>query len=65
VIAHPTPQYGQTLSMESSSLRGLMGTLWIGLLTRAPVGHAATHSPHVTQEDSPMGSLRSKAMRVS
>ena len=38
--------------------------LLIALLVSAPVGQAATHSPHVTQDDSPIGSLRSNAMRV-
>src|SRR5215211_9312038 len=58
------PQYGQTVSTESSSERDRMGTSRIGLFTRAPVGHAATHSPQVTQEDSPIGSFRSKAIRA-
>ena len=38
--------------------------LLIALLVSAPVGQAATHSPHVTQDDAPIGSLRSNAMRV-
>jgi hypothetical protein len=37
----------------------------IGLLVSAPVGQAATHSPHETQDDAPIGSLRSNAMCVS
>ena len=65
VRAQPTPQYGQTLSTASSSLRGRIGTSWIGLLVSAPVGQAATHSPQVTQDDSPIGSFRSNAMRVA
>jgi hypothetical protein len=36
----------------------------IGLLVSAPVGHAETHSPQVTHEDSPIGSFRSNAIRV-
>ena len=64
-MAQPTPQYGHTLSTESSSARGRIGTLLIGLLVSAPVGHAATHSPQVTQDDAPIGSFRSKAMCVS
>ena len=36
----------------------------MGLLVNAPVGQAATHSPHVTHEEAPIGSFRSKAMRV-
>ena len=38
--------------------------LLIGLFVIAPVGQAATHSPQVTHEDSPIGSLRSKTIRV-
>jgi hypothetical protein len=64
VRAQPTPQYGHTVSTGSSFVRGWIGTLLIALLVSAPVGHADTHSPHVTQEDSPIGSLRSNAMRV-
>ena len=37
----------------------------MGLLVSAPVGQAATHSPQVTHEDSPIGSLRSNAIRVA
>ena len=37
---------------------------WIGLLVSAPVGQAATHSPQDTQDDAPIGSLRSNAMSV-
>src|SRR5215471_4229298 len=37
----------------------------IGLLVSAPVGHAATHSPQVTQDEEPMGSFRSNAIRVA
>ena len=37
---------------------------WIGLLVSAPVGQAATHSPQVTQDDAPIGSLRSNEIRV-
>ena len=33
-----------------------------GLKVMAPVGQETMHSPHLTQLDSPMGSLRSKAM---
>jgi len=65
VRAQPTPQYGQTLSTCFSSARGRMGTSWIGLLVSAPVGHAATHSPQVTQDEFPIGSFRSNAMRVA
>ena len=36
----------------------------MGLLVSAPVGQAATHSPQVTQEEAPIGSFRSKAIRV-
>ncbi len=36
----------------------------IGLLVSAPVGQAWTHSPQVTQELAPIGSSRSKAIRV-
>ena len=36
----------------------------MGLLVSAPVGQAATHSPQVTHDDSPIGSLRSNAIRV-
>jgi hypothetical protein len=63
VIAQPTPQYGQTDSTGRSSARGRSGTV-SGLFVIAPVGQAATHSPHVTHDDSPIGSSRSKAMRV-
>jgi hypothetical protein len=48
-----------------SASRGRIGTSRIGLLVSAPVGHAATHSPHVTHVDSPIGSFRSKAIRDS
>jgi hypothetical protein len=64
VSAQPTPQYGQTVSTESSSERARIGTSRMGLLTSAPVGQAATHSPQVTQDDSPIGSFRSNAMRA-
>src|SRR3954453_14022747 len=64
VSAQPTPQYGHTESTWRSSVRGRIGTLRIGLFVSAPVGHAATHSPHVTHDDSPIGSLRSNAIRV-
>jgi hypothetical protein len=37
----------------------------IGLFVSAPVGHAATHSPQVTHDDSPIGSLRSNAISVA
>ncbi len=37
---------------------------WIGLLVSAPVGQAATHSPQDTQDELPIGSLRSNAMCV-
>jgi len=33
-------------------------------LTNAPVGHETMHSPQATQEESPIGVLRSKAMRA-
>ena len=62
--AQPTPQYGHTVSTLSSSARGLIGTSLIGLFTSAPVGQAATHSPQVTQDDSPIGSFRSNAISV-
>ena len=62
--AQPTPQYGQTLSTWSSSVRGRIGMLRIGLLVSAPVGQAATHSPQVTHEDAPIGSFRSNAILV-
>ena len=52
------------MSTLSSSARALIGTLLIGLFTSAPVGHAATHSPQVTQDDSPIGSFRSNAISV-
>ena len=38
--------------------------LLIALLVSAPVGQACTHSPHVTQELAPIGSLRSNAIVV-
>ena len=63
--AQPTPQYGHTDSTDFSSERGRIGTSRIGRLTSAPVGHAATHSPHVTHDESPIGSLRSNAIRVA
>jgi hypothetical protein len=53
------------VSTASSSVRGLIGMSWIGLLVSAPVGHAATHSPQETQVELPIGSLRSNAMCVS
>jgi hypothetical protein len=53
------------VSTWRSSSRGRIGTLLIGLLTIAPVGHAATHSPQVTHDDSPIGSLRSNAIRLA
>ena len=62
--AQPTPQYGQTVSTWSSSVRDLIGTFAIGLFVSAPVGQAATHSPQVTQDDSPIGSFRSNAISV-
>ena len=37
----------------------------IGLLVSAPVGQACTHSPQVTHELAPIGSLRSNAIRVA
>ncbi len=52
------------MSTASSSVRGRMGTSRIALFVKAPVGHAATHSPQVTQDDSPIGSFRSNAIRV-
>ena len=52
VVAQPTPQYGQSESIGFSSDRGTSGSEMV-LLVRAPVGHAATHSPHETQVDSP------------
>jgi hypothetical protein len=52
------------VSTASSFSRGWIGMLLIGLLVIAPVGHADTHSPQVTHDDSPIGSLRSKAIRV-
>ena len=57
VSAQPTPQYGQTDSTCRSSVRGRIGTTLIGLFVSAPVGHAATHSPHVTHEASPFHGL--------
>ena len=36
----------------------------IGLFVSAPVGQAATHSPHDTQDEAPIGSLRSNAISV-
>ncbi len=36
----------------------------IALLVSAPVGQAATHSPHETHDEAPIGSLRSNAMCV-
>ncbi len=35
-----------------------------GLFVSAPVGHAATHSPQLTQLEAPIGSSRSKLIRV-
>jgi hypothetical protein len=43
----------------------LIGTSLIALFTIAPVGHAATHSPQVTHDDSPIGSFRSNAISVA
>ena len=37
----------------------------MGLLVSAPVGQDATHSPQETQDEAPIGSLRSKAMSVA
>jgi hypothetical protein len=62
VIAQPTPQYGQTESTGLSSGRGTIGTV-IVLLVSAPVGQTAAHSPQDTQVLSPIGALRSKAIR--
>ena len=53
------------MSTWRSSSRGRIGTLLIGLFVSAPVGQAATHSPQVTHDDSPIGSLRSNAIRVA
>src|SRR5919108_720736 len=64
VSAQPTPQYGHTDSTWRSSSRGRIGMSLIGLFVSAPVGHAATHSPHVTHDDSPIGSFRSNAISV-
>ena len=50
------PQYGQTESTAVRSLRGTSGSV-TALLTSAPVGHAATHSPHETHVLSPIGKL--------
>ena len=39
------------MSTASSSVLGLIGMSWIGLLVSAPVGQAATHSPQDTQDE--------------
>ena len=53
------------VSTASRSLRGRIGMLLMGLLANAPVGQAATHSPHETQVDSPIGLSRSNPIRVT
>src|SRR5690348_18325167 len=64
VRAQPTPQYGQTLSTACVCDGGTSGSV-SGLLTRAPVGHEAAHSPQETQVLAPIGWFRSKAMAVA
>ncbi len=52
------------MSTASRALRGRSGAE-SGFSVRAPVGQAATHSPQLTQVESPMPASRSKAMRAA
>src|SRR6266852_2129320 len=52
-MLQPTPQYGKAES--TCFIAGGSDARTSGLSISAPVGHAAMHSPHETQLDSPMG----------